>query len=69
MIHLFPITQARAVPRITAEAHALFIARHAVTMGATMAASDTLKRALDQLGRSSNAAVATEANRLKASAQ
>ncbi len=58
-IHLLP----RSVSRSTAETRAMFLAREAVAIGATK--SPTLREILEQLTRSTNAAIATEANRLK----
>lgn len=64
MIHIFPISAARAVSRADAEIRALFLAREATTKGGTE--SPTLQAALNQLVRSDNAAIANEARRLKA---
>lgn len=64
-IHLFPVSQARSVPRGIAETHALFLVREAVSVGVSAHAPTLLHDALDQLVKSDNAAVASEAKRLK----
>lgn len=64
-IHIFPIVEARAVPREIAESRALFLAREAVTVGTSLHC-DVLLKTLRQLAQSSNAAIVVEARRLMA---
>lgn len=64
MIHLFPLSAARAVPRHVAETRALFISREAVGRGIQNA---TLRETLKCLTKSQNSAIASESMRLLAS--
>lgn len=61
-IHILPIV--RAVPLSIVETRALFLVREAASIGATK--SPTFAAIVEQLARSTNAAISNEAQRLKA---